>query len=289
MQKQTLHVLELLLEFDSVCKEAGIRYVSGGMVARAFNERKLYEFPKAEVYVLANELPRICELLGKKAAQNRKVDAPSAEGGYDFVSVRYVDAGTTYLDCNRFGSSRYPGIHVEIKPLMGKGRLQQLGERAVPGNHGVGVMSCGGVNLPPCGVAELGDELSGNDADGYEFENAVGFVVPFEKKWIDEAVEELYYGYPIRLPKGSSEEYAQALYAAGERVKYPSYAPAAAIIDADIAYSDVLERIEDPQAIAETISKSRVELERLNPLIDEENKTIEGDLDKVLALYDIER
>ena len=72
-------------------------------------------------------------------------------------------------------------------------------------------------------------------------------------------------------------------------MKYPSYAPAAAIIDADIAYSDVLERIEDPQAIAETISKSRVELERLNPLIDEENKTIEGDLDKVLALYDIER
>ena len=132
-------------------------------------------------------------------------------------------------------------------------------------------------------------QQTGNDADGYEFENAVGFVVPFEKKWIDEAVEELYYGYPIRLPKGSNEEYAQALYAAGEQVKYPSYAPAAAIIDADIAYSDVLERIEDPQAIAETISKSRVELERLNPLIDEENKTIEGDLDKVLALYDIER
>lgn len=105
--------MQLLSELDQVCSKNRIRYVVGGIPARAVYEGKKRVFPCLDVYVEKKRFRKLHERL-KGAAADRELELVS---GGDGEALYYVDPSTTLIDSYDMRSRTRMGIHLRILPV----------------------------------------------------------------------------------------------------------------------------------------------------------------------------
>ncbi|MDO5118091.1 MAG: hypothetical protein Q4D34_06355, partial [Eggerthellaceae bacterium] len=198
MRDYTDRALTLVGELGDACAECGFGYLAGGLIPRAVHERKCFDFAKAEIYVPAGSFNKLYRHVESNLGENRALESYRDNENYESFSFRYVDTSTTYIELARFGQYRYPGISVEVKPLLeGTEALEGVyeGFRAVP----AGKLAYAGRLLSKEAAERLCDAGKAA-ADEYAFENANGELAACSSDAIDSCVQQVYLGHPVSVP-----------------------------------------------------------------------------------------
>ena len=114
MQEKTYITMQLVAEVHSACAQMSIPYAPGGLLLRGITQSANYEFPKADLYVADDDLPKLASALEQAERPLREVTR-SDEG------CRYANSATTFIDLKSSGHPEVSGIHVDILPCSSKG------------------------------------------------------------------------------------------------------------------------------------------------------------------------
>ena len=260
----------------------------GGLIPRAIRDKRPFEYGKAEAYIPAAQFQELFECLRTNPQEGRQLESYDDNERYENLSFRYIDTSTTYIDCRVFGQYKYPGIHVEVKPLLESSSApyfsdEYSGFREVP----QGYVAFAGRLLQKDAISQV-FALGQGGSGVYLCENANGALTECEKRLISNCEDIKLMGHVVRVPLGYLEEYCDMLYKSEDAIAYPSYGGMNVIADAEIPFDKVLSRIENADMIAKGIEASARRIHELSPIIAQQNNEIKEVQEQVQALYDIQ-
>jgi hypothetical protein len=114
--------MQLLSEIDSICNKNRIKYITGGIVARAVYEKKKLVFPCLDIYVKRRHVQKLIKCLGV-IPQNRALEIK--ENG-DAISLYYTDKTTTLINSYDMSSYKNKGMHIHILAAESEGIDKKL-------------------------------------------------------------------------------------------------------------------------------------------------------------------
>ena len=74
LSKESLKVLNLLKEFDEICRKLNIKYIVGGSIPEIFVNEYFKNFEKTQVYMNSKDLGRFVEYFEKTPVEDREIE-----------------------------------------------------------------------------------------------------------------------------------------------------------------------------------------------------------------------
>ena len=240
LDKSTLRTMELLSEVAQHCKNLGIDHLTGGLVPYAIQKGRIRNFPKASVYVLAQDMPNLHEAMKNDYCDNRIVELSKPDESTNILGFKYIDTNTTFIDLNE-NSLNYQGIHIEILPLLNENVFLQA---ATTANEGLAKFSYGGHLIYGSSLADACARFSAFWDSPLCLQNTHGKLVTLPSICSGRPRRGRYLGYDIKLPC-NLDRYCDALYRKGKRFLAPDFPRKESLISADMPYSSIEKALHD--------------------------------------------
>lgn len=120
-RKVQLRLLEMLIEFDKVCRKNNIDYMlAGGNCLGAVRHKGFIPWDDdIDIDVYYKDYPKLIQLLQKELPDWVKVQNPKTDKGYYHFYTRLVDANSivTYADNFVRRNMKYKGLFLDIVPI----------------------------------------------------------------------------------------------------------------------------------------------------------------------------
>lgn len=117
------HGITLLTEIDRICRDNEIKYTIGGnlLVDSVVNQEITGDYTQIDIYMQESDFRKFMSL-ENKLPDDRKLESIYTNSYFVDESVRYVDTTTTYYKATS-PWIKYPGVHVSIRPMVGRGKF----------------------------------------------------------------------------------------------------------------------------------------------------------------------
>lgn len=115
-------VLNLLDEFDEICKQLKLNYATGGIIPSLLNRNKFENFYRVTVYMVPHEVKAFLNYVKSHPRDDRALEYYGTNEEHPFLSVYYVDSTTMLIDTSSPFTRKENGAHIEIVPVRSSKR-----------------------------------------------------------------------------------------------------------------------------------------------------------------------